>query len=308
MSVLVVSPADTTDLTTVTSFKEELFGTSSVTQNDDLISRIISECSDLVRSWTGRVYERAQYQELIWGSGEQFLRLSRSPVAQITEIQLGLEGDALDLTDADLNIEIADPDKGRIFSPTDWDPTIRYRVTYRAGFFTSGDDLLTARASANGGTETFDLVSGSLPTHVVARDTTATIALGDFFSTGGSWVNSANVGTFRAISSASSTSITVAENLIQESDNNEDKTFKFRTLPREVERATLQLAKFYFLSRKRNPAYSVLKLGTDTFDMRKSVSKDIWELLSGWAVPGSPLSQMLGEGSHSAGVLETVRA
>ena len=82
----VVIPASDRKLAKLSDLKEELGITD--TSQDTLLTRLIEEASDIVRTWCGREFVKERVAETVEGWGDHFTVLTRTPVTQIVSVEL----------------------------------------------------------------------------------------------------------------------------------------------------------------------------------------------------------------------------
>lgn len=287
MTVLIQSPAESLDLTTLAHVKSEILGSTQATSDDAFFSRLIREASDTISGLTGRRFERGQYQEVVWGLGGTTLRLTRRPVAQISAILV--DDTAIDLTDT----EILDPEEGLIYRAVGWGNRVRFVVQYRGGFFLPDEDVQTSSIEIAGTpTNTFTLTGSLLwPRHAVkvsVGSDTDPVALGDFMTASGF---SATVNNDKhRTTDITTTVLTTDSTLVTQATGGAVKTMSFNTLPGEIERAAILLVRAGYMARDRDPALNEAVLAGDRFTLNKDVMEIVTQLLVPWAEPGSAVA------------------
>lgn len=114
MSITVDTPAIATDLALVDSIKVELNITDAT--QDAFLATLVSQASDIVRAYCGRVFERETVTEKLEGSGNTELLLTRTPIVSVTSITVN----AVAVLTTEFTIE--DPDAGVLIKHTIDDP------------------------------------------------------------------------------------------------------------------------------------------------------------------------------------------
>ena len=288
----VESPAESSLLTTIESVRWELFGDASTPHaNDDLLLRMMSEASDIISGLLLRRPERGLWKEVVVGNGRERLPLYHRPVAEITDVRLLGGSTAADLD----NFTIEQPDDGIIRWTSGFDPSERYEVTYRGGWFlpseydTSGIVSITAPDTIT--------TTGTYPAHVAARDNASTVALGDFVELAG-WTS--NSGKVRVLTKTD-TVLTVDATLTTEGAAS-GKGLLWNTLPGAIQRAALILTTHLYLDRGRNSIYSKVKTPAgQELTYGADVRDRILKLIAPWGYPGSAAAGLQAEGGAPMG-------
>jgi len=118
MAITVNTAAPVTDMTELDQVATELgLSASEKTTHTNLINRLIKVNSDLIRSYTGRVFAQETVTETFFTFGHERLIVSRTPIVSIDTIEL--DGNTVDSD----NYEIEDAGAGFIWNETGWDRT-----------------------------------------------------------------------------------------------------------------------------------------------------------------------------------------
>ncbi len=152
MSVTVLTPADSRDLTTVSVVKEELQLDADDETPDQFIDRLIRQASDAIERWTGRVFAKETVRETLAAVGRVDLVLSRTPIIGVTSVKI--DGDAI------TDYSIRDAEAGFLFRETGW-PTSERRGHVITAFLTGETkDVIEVEYEGGyylpGGEESFD--------------------------------------------------------------------------------------------------------------------------------------------------------
>ena len=114
MSITVTTAAEATDLTELSSIKNELDITNA--DDDVVLARFIEQASDFIRTYTGRKFERETITETLPGTGFIDLYLSRTPIVSITSVTLN------NVLVASDEYTIDDEDVGKVIRHDDGSP------------------------------------------------------------------------------------------------------------------------------------------------------------------------------------------
>lgn len=146
MSITVVTPTDSRDLTTLEAVKDRLVICDNA--NDAVLNRLIKESTDYIYRLTCRFFARETVIEKVKGFDNTQLMVSRTPIVSITSI-------TDDNGEPVIDFEIDDKDAGLIYRENGWQwqpsrwfaasPVIvpntekkNYTVTYEGGYYTPG--------------------------------------------------------------------------------------------------------------------------------------------------------------------------
>lgn len=199
-----------------------------------LVSRMIDEATAAIESLTGRVFARAQWKEILPGTGGARMRLSRRPVLRIDALEI--DGVVTDET----AVEIVDADGGWIYLEGGFTRYTRpvWAVTYTAGFLLPGDDVAAASTiSAAAADDSFNDSAGGFPLLVA----------GDWLLASG-FTAPADNGRHRALDGCTPAKILTSSSLTDEAAG-AARSILLRNLPREIEREAIDWAKSLYYAR-----------------------------------------------------------
>lgn len=272
----ILTQPSSTDLTTLDRVKAELGITVATT--DAIISDIISDISDEIVRFTQRVFAKAVYSETLPGFGSINLMLENTPILAVAQVlQDGgvitdsrIENAEAGLLQRDLGWTwtvgfIAGRSYGRAYGgsgrgrgvtqiltphPVANSELPKFQVDYTAGYSLPGDDLVgVTTISVDSSDNSFNDSASGFPV----------LAVGDIIKTSG-FGDAANNGSFTVVS-ATSAKIVVSATTLVTAGAGATVSILVRTLPRDVERAAIELAKSTFLSRERDPNIKSKKVG-----------------------------------------------
>ena len=262
-----VTPARNVDLTTLATIKQEMLVSGS--DDDALLERLIDEASEDVENRLGWKISRAQVRESFAGNGDLRVRLTRRPLAALVSITF--DGAAIDLA----NVTIASLEKAELVLESRWTKTDRplWVVTYWGGWLMPGDAISDSTLTAAASDKSFNDPSLRMP-----------LLLPDEWIVAGTEWAAANQGTHK-VATRTAAKIVTTSTLADES-NATVKTLNARTLPREIERACIDLVKLGWHARdedRRVKSESIDDVSTDYSDASAGIDERISELLAGWA-------------------------
>lgn len=250
-TIALATPPGSTDITTLSRVKEEM-GIAETSQ-DALLSRIISEASDLVYQILGREVYRAQWTEKFIGNSRYETLLSRYPVASIESVSYG--GSAQTLSE----FAISSHRTGCIHSVNGFatggsDPN-EWVVTYTAGYFLPGDDIVATTISAASADDSYSDSGSGFPTLLRPGDT---ISVSGF-------VDAADNG-MKTVTTAAAAKIVVGQTLVLEAAG-PSVTLKLESIGlTPFSRVVTGIVSSLYLNRKRDGSLKSLKVGDVTFD------------------------------------------
>lgn len=136
-------------LTTLADVKESLGIPSGNTSKDNLIIRKINQASLVISNYCERIFQRADYTELLSGSQTDEFTLAQRPVNDFTSLEYRNSNENLnDFITINSNYYFYDSSAGvlklNFGAAGRWD---RWRATYNAGYDTIPADLAEACAS-----------------------------------------------------------------------------------------------------------------------------------------------------------------
>lgn len=254
--ITVTTRALRTELVTADDVKRLLFDSvaTSSGQLDANLADLIRRASAAVQTYCSRPFAREVYSETAPGYGSIELMLSRTPIIRLGTITYRSDP----ITDA----SIADALVGTLYRELGWDatPTLGWNITdfeypnaqqpyftvaYTAGYLLSGDNLASTAIIVTSSDSSFNLVSSGFPL----------LSSGDVIDTTG-FAQAVNNGRF-TVASRTASKITVAETLVGEGSTTtatSTGTRMFvRTLPGDIEAATLEAIRAWYLGRARDP-------------------------------------------------------
>lgn len=130
MSIRVISPAATRDLTTRVQVKREL---GLAEEGDDaLIDALISQASSAIETACRRVLARESVVETVIGRGRSLLMLTRTPIVSVASVHAGGVAVAPDLWG------VLSEDAGLLHRRGGWDEA-PFEIAYTGGFALPGD-------------------------------------------------------------------------------------------------------------------------------------------------------------------------
>lgn len=245
--ITVTTAALKTNLTTW-SAAQRLLGVDASAK--PLIEDLIFQASAAVARHCHRAFAREVISETLPGFGDNYLMLTRTPIAGTPSVTHNGEA-VTDFTVESRESGMLYRKLGWIWTAAlGWNLTERYlarsedpefTVAYSTGYLVPDDDVASQGLSATSATKTFSLASGTMPL-VTAGDSIVTAG----FTTAG------NNGTFTVVSRTAST-IVVSEALADEAANSDIRTIAVRTLPGDIEKATLETVKAWYVGRQRDP-------------------------------------------------------
>lgn len=141
MSLTIVTPADSRDLTTLAVVKEELQLDLDDETPDQHLERLIAQASAAIERWTGRVFARETVKETLPAVGRVNLVLSRTPIIAVTQVLI--DGDAV------TDFSVRDAEAGFLFREAGW-PSSERRGHNIAAFLT-GETKDTIEVDYEGG-------------------------------------------------------------------------------------------------------------------------------------------------------------
>lgn len=254
MSVTILQPAQTFDLTTLARVQTELPQIRDTAL--DLLALTITEASAAISDYCHQVFAQETVQEDVPAYGDAFLQLTRTPVLRIQTI----------LYDSDLVLDysIEDAAQGLLFREQGWTHTApvkwwlspftvartevsRFHVTYTAGYVLPGQDR-RGSFSVRSQDQAFHDALGQFPTLPVG----ARIRAGGF--AGG------NNGVFGLVRGTASDLFVTGAALTDETAGS-GQLLGLSTLPPALERACLETVKAWYLQRTQNPALRALRMG-----------------------------------------------
>lgn len=268
MSLRVLTGFESHDLVELATLKDELGITAST--DDTTLSRLITRASGILRDAIGYDLVRQKYRETHGGSRTGHLLLARSPVVGTPTVTDLDDPDLPDgAGDAVTDFVVADYPGGILYRQNGWGPhamisrglieptglvgseSPRWRIDYWAGwippgFATTGDGI-----SADASDDSFSDADAGFPTFLQAGDE---IDVSGFSA-------AANNKRWRVLT-ATSSKITVEGDVTTEAAvSGTDRTIEPRSLPADLEDATLMLAKSLWLSRGRDRSVESEKVG-----------------------------------------------
>lgn len=110
MSITVIEPATSTDLTVKETIQTQLG--LAVGTDDEIFDQLIAAASDFIVDYTQRKFARERWEELVPGYNTNWLQVSLTPINSINSIMV----DNTTITD----FIIEDPDAGLIFREVGW--------------------------------------------------------------------------------------------------------------------------------------------------------------------------------------------
>lgn len=282
MGVTVSTIAPSVKLTTVTRVKSELGLTS--TSDDALLSDIVDRASDAVESYCHRKFAREVVSETLPGYGGIHLQLARTPVVTVSSVTQN--GSTIASTD----YSIADSDKGWLYRRSGWGWTAQtyeglhstwswldqgfpmpgqeepnFVAAYTAGYILPAENVTSSAISAAASDDSFNSTGALFPETLKAGDV---ITVSGFAAAANNrrWKVSGTPTTSKVIVDGSLTTEAVGASV----------TIKFQTLPTDVEKATIETAKSYYLARKDSGDWIEKQVGA--MRLRKSEA-DVSQLL-----------------------------
>lgn len=269
-----VTPPRTTDLTTLATVKQEMIVSGS--GEDAFLERLIDEASEDVEGRLGWKVSRAQVRESFAGNGDLRVRLTRRPLAELVSVTF--DGVAVDLDD----VTIASLDDAELILESGWTKTERplWVVTYWGGWLLPGDAISDSTLTVVASDDSFNDPSLRMPLLVA----------GEWIVAGTEWA-SANQGTHQVVTRTSG-KITTTSALTDESGG-VAKTLNARTLPREIERACIELVKLGWHARDadaRVKSEAIDDVKTSYGEAGASVDGRVGGLLLRWAIKPQSLA------------------
>lgn len=244
MTASLLTPPNSTALTTLARVKEELLITGS--DSDDFLARLIDEASETIAR-LGRPLYRAEWVETREGSTRELLQLSRYPIASLGTVLLE--------TSVIADCEIGRREAGQLYRPGGFgwsgDPN-EWSVTYTAGWFLPGDDISTS-ISVLASDDSYNSATSLFPALLRAGDT--------LYASGFTAV--ANNG-YKTVVSATTAKITVSGALVDEAAATRE--IALRNLPGDLERLAQTMVATVYHGRDRDPSLKSLKLGPASWD------------------------------------------
>lgn len=145
MSITIVTPAESTGLTTAAAVKSVLGVSSS--KFDAELNRLVDAATAAIESYVGHVYAKQTYEEVVAGKSHPLLMLTNTPIIGLPVILV--EGSPV------VDFEVRDADAGVLYRQVGWasaawigwysEPVERpgtedlnYAVTYEAGYIVPG--------------------------------------------------------------------------------------------------------------------------------------------------------------------------
>ena len=244
-------PPNATDLTSLSRVKEELGITA--TSDDVLLSRLISDATNLVHEILGRELYRAQWVETFAGNSKREILLSQYPVASLDAVTY--YGAAQTLTD----FKISSRNTGSIYNSvgfgTGGDPT-EWGVTYTAGYFLVGDNLSGTTFSAVAADPSINDSASGLPT---------LLRSGDVVRVAGFTGDTTNNGIKTVTGTPTAAKFDVDQALVNDAAG-ESVTLTFESAGAAVfERVATALIASAYRERKKDKGLKSLKVGDVTF-------------------------------------------
>lgn len=249
LSVLI--PPASTMLTTVGALRSELKLTTE--SNDPRLRELIADASEAVETHLDRVCARRQLRETTPGFGDTVLQLASPPVVLVTK--LTHRGEVL------LDYEIADSAAGHLYRERGWDWSASYAgrfgadpvigsdrpdwgIEYFCGWLLPGDDYTSATIGADTADNSLNDSAGGLPL----------VVPGEWITVAG-FTDSAvgNNGQAKVLSRTAS-KIVLDRGLVTQAEADARQiSLSVRTLPRNIERATVLTASAWFQATARDP-------------------------------------------------------
>lgn len=179
MAVIVLARAPSILLTTLDTVKAEMSITD--TSQDDVLYGMLKRASSAIARYCNRSFGVQQYQETLKGSGSQILGLFGAPLLSVTQVLMDTE--VVDPSDRDQGYWIEDTEAGALYRPCGWGQTVsqlswgsiayssmyilpggttslRYTVTYTAGYFLPIQQLPTFDDLVRGEDALYDPLAG----------------------------------------------------------------------------------------------------------------------------------------------------
>jgi len=275
------------DFTTLLRLKSEVLKSDgSPSSDDDFLAIIIADASRIIEWACRRTFSRARYTEVVVGDGTDRLVPEVTPLARVISITDD-DGVAIDLTECDMHPKIGIRSKDSI-----WFDRTRYTVDYIGGYLLPGAILATASLFVNADPAFETVTNNPYPLNLVS-DNDAGLVRSDFVNSSG-WTNPLNSGTWK-VEDITGVKLTPANStIVAEGAAATVKYLSLRTLPREIERATIEIAKNIYLSRDRDGMLSEFKknaLSIKWFQEAMPSRSVHW--LQGHAKPESPAWRMI---------------
>lgn len=269
-----VTPPRTADLTTLATVKQEMLVSGS--DDDAFLERLIDEASEDVESRLGWKISRAEVRESFAGNGDLRVRLTRRPLAALVSVTF--DGVEVDLD----SVSIASLDDAELVLESGWTKTERplWVVRYWGGWLMPGDSLASAAFTAEASDNSFNDPQLQFP-----------LLLPDEWITAGNEWSAPNRGTHLVVTRSAGKIIT-SSTLVDESGT-ESKSLLARTLPREIERACIELVKAGWHARDsdvRVKSETIDDVSTSYGDAGAGLDGRVERLLAGWARRSPSLS------------------
>lgn len=165
-------------LTTLQDVKLELGISSTDVSNDRYIETLIGSVSSQIESFLQRKLEKVTgFQEMVPGYGLYKLRVSRTPVLSVTNVEMLQSSIPNVYYDFDLtNLQIQNPESGILYYPAGWPWTVPCPPGSIAGDPASGQEWPSIRVTYDAG---YDLPSSANPTLPADIQRACTIAACD---------------------------------------------------------------------------------------------------------------------------------
>lgn len=247
---LVVSgPPKATRLTSVSRFQAE----TGITTDRILLDRLIRQATSSIETFLGRPLYRAQYTEQMRGNDEQFIQLSRYPVASLDDVAID------SVSQGTTDYKVADRGIGLLYRQSRFtrvDDPLYWSFTYTAGYFLADDDYSAATISASATDDSFNDTASGFHPYLRADDLIAT----------NGFANAANkTPPNMVVSSATTAKIIVGSTLTNESAGS---TFgiQVENVPGELVDACHILVRNAYQSRDREAGLSKVTVGPLKFE------------------------------------------
>lgn len=219
----------------------------------DVSSADLAEVTDAIQSFCNRRegFARQGYTELLAGFGSVHLQLKATPVVAVSAVTV----DSNVVTD----YTISEPERGWLYRRAGWawtaqryvglnggmrwldqgtplpgqeEPSIS--VSYTGGYLVPDDNVEGTGITADASDNSFNS-SAAFP---------ASLQSGDIFEVGG-FSNAANNGRFQVSGTPTTSKVIVTGTLVTDAGATETRTFRFETLPQDIQRAAIETLKSY---------------------------------------------------------------
>jgi hypothetical protein len=258
MSLTVTTRRRVSALTTAAAVRRQVAGAAS-TGHDALLADLIAEASAAVESHCQRVFAREAITETFMGEDDLFIALARRPVVSLTSLLLdGLAVSGPTVEDADAGIitlaetfqktEFSRSFLGPIFGQGGRYDERAYSAAYVSGFLLPEDDVASAAFTAASSDGSFNDPGADFPLLVPGDRVVAS-----------GFASSGNNRAF-GVTSRTTSKIVVDAAVITETTSTGLKTLAVRNLPRDVERATIEAVKDWFLTRNQAPTVTAKRV------------------------------------------------